>query len=321
MTETKSTKENIPEGWVETTLDKITESIFSGGTPNTKEDKYWGGEYSWLSSGETGKKNIYKTIKKITKEGAENSSTRLARKGSVVMATAGQGNTRGQVSFLHIDTYINQSIICITGKENKLDNRWLFYNLSNRYSELRALSESNSVRGSITTSMLKSHFSILLPPLPEQRAIADVLSSFDDKIELLREQNKTLEKTAQTIFKEWFGKYSADRPNELPEGWRVGKLNEIIENIKDTLTPGNDLIGRKYIPIDEIPMKRIGLDSYKPIEDAKSSLIGFEPGDILFGAMRSYFHRVNFSTIKGVTRTTTMVLRPKKRKFFLLPCF
>lgn len=68
------------------------------------------------------------------------------------------------------------------------------------------------------------NFTFLLPPLPEQQAIASILSSFDDKIELLREQNKTLETMAQTIFKEWFGKYSVG--DELPDGWRIEKLGE-----------------------------------------------------------------------------------------------
>lgn len=53
-----------------------------------------------------------------------------------------------------------------------------------------------------------------------------MLSSLDAKIELLREQNETLEKAAQTIFHEWFGRYSVESPEELPEGWRVGKLGE-----------------------------------------------------------------------------------------------
>jgi type I restriction enzyme, S subunit len=70
----------------------------------------------------------------------------------------------------------------------------------------------------------------------EQRAIADILSSFDSKIELLREQNETLERTAQTIFQEWFGKYSVESPEDLPEGWRVGKLREVT-NIKWGSTP------------------------------------------------------------------------------------
>jgi type I restriction enzyme S subunit len=77
---------------------------------------------------------------------------------------------------------------------------------------------------------------LIIPENPqEQQAIASILSSFDEKIELLREQNKTLETMAQTIFKEWFGKYSVD--DELPEGWRVGKLSSIIEHMKKSVSP------------------------------------------------------------------------------------
>ena len=78
---------------------------------------------------------------------------------------------------------------------------------------------------------------VIFPPFPEQVAIADILSSFDAKIELLREQSEILEKTAQTIFQEWFGKYSVECPEELPEGWRVGKLGEVIENFDSQRIP------------------------------------------------------------------------------------
>ena len=66
---------------------------------------------------------------------------------------------------------------------------------------------------------------IFFPSFKEQKAIASILTSFDDKIELLQAQNETLETIAQTIFKEWFGKYQVG--DELPEGWRVGKIGEV----------------------------------------------------------------------------------------------
>jgi type I restriction enzyme S subunit len=69
--------------------------------------------------------------------------------------------------------------------------------------------------------------------IQEQKAIAKVLTAFDDKIENLQAQNKTLEQTAQTIFKEWFGKYQIG--DVLPEGWRVGKLGEVT-----TISAGGD---------------------------------------------------------------------------------
>lgn len=70
-----------------------------------------------------------------------------------------------------------------------------------------------------------------IPPLPEQQAIASILGSLDDKIELLREQNKTLEAMGQAIFKEWFGKY--DIEDELPEGWKIKKVWDLNITITD----------------------------------------------------------------------------------------
>ncbi|MCH3885665.1 restriction endonuclease subunit S [Tenacibaculum aquimarinum] len=76
-----------------------------------------------------------------------------------------------------------------------------------------------------------NNMSMFFPPIKEQKAIANLLTAFDDKIENLRAQNQTLEQTAQTIFKEWFGKYQIG--DELPEGWRVEELDNLLELIID----------------------------------------------------------------------------------------
>ena len=88
---------------------------------------------------------------------------------------------------------------------------------------------------SINTDLL-SQIPISFPPLPEQKGIAAILSGFDDKIELLQRQNMTLEAIAQTIFKEWFIKFKINGKKQkvnssigLPEGWRMGKLGDVIE--------------------------------------------------------------------------------------------
>ncbi|MBN2869135.1 MAG: restriction endonuclease subunit S [Flavobacteriaceae bacterium] len=78
-------------------------------------------------------------------------------------------------------------------------------------------------------------FPINLPPLPEQKAIANILTAFDSKIENLQAQNNTLEQTAQTIFKEWFGKYQVG--DELPDGWRITQLRELAKKISKGTTP------------------------------------------------------------------------------------
>ncbi|MBU3925241.1 restriction endonuclease subunit S [Patescibacteria group bacterium] len=92
----------------------------------------------------------------------------------------------------------------------------------------------------LLTQGVINQIEVLTPEkVEEQRAIAAVLSSLDDKIELLREQNKTLEATAQAIFKEWFvnyhfpgvGKMVDSEIGKIPEWWRVGKLGDEIQTI------------------------------------------------------------------------------------------
>ena len=81
--------------------------------------------------------------------------------------------------------------------------------------------------GSTVLSLRLEHFlsfPILLPPIEEQKAIADVLSSIDDKIELLHRQNKTLEEMAMTLFRQWFIEPTKDG---LPDGWEERKLKDI----------------------------------------------------------------------------------------------
>ena len=87
---------------------------------------------------------------------------------------------------------------------------------------------------------------ILLPPLSEQRAIASVLSSLDDKIDLLHRQNKTLESIAETLFRQWF-------VEEADEGWEEKPLDEIANYL-------NGLACQKYPPkneVDKLPVLKI----------------------------------------------------------------
>ncbi|MBN4063761.1 restriction endonuclease subunit S, partial [Cardiobacterium sp. AH-315-I02] len=101
-----------------------------------------------------------------------------------------------------------------------------------------------STQSALTIAGLKT-IQINLPPLTEQKTIAKILSSFDEKIELLREENKTLETIAQTFFKEWFvnfnypgatGEMVDSELGEIPKGWRSGKLVDVT-SIKGGTTP------------------------------------------------------------------------------------
>lgn len=177
--------------WKEYTLEDVCEKIYSGGTPSTKHPEYWDGTLKWLSSGETSQRFIYDTERKITEQGVEKSSTKLATKGCTVIATAGQGFTRGQASFLMTDTYMNQSVIACKVNEQYVLPLFLYYNLDNRYEEFRLLSDGTSTRGGLSGWILK-RMTILLPSIEEQKKIVDILEKIDRKIELNERINDNL---------------------------------------------------------------------------------------------------------------------------------
>ena len=177
----------MPDDWRGGTISEIAESVYSGGTPNTGTTSFWGGDIPWLSSGETKNHFIIATEKTITQSGVDNSSTRLAHRFDVVMASAGQGLTRGQTSLLLFDSYVNQSVIVIHSDYPF----FLFLNLSGRYEELRAISDSNSIRGSITTKML-AQFPILLPSKTALSEFSAILEPLFEQIECNLRENVNL---------------------------------------------------------------------------------------------------------------------------------
>lgn len=134
-------------------VDDCCESIYSGGTPSTKNPAYLNGALPWLSSGETRSRFIVDTEKTITELGVRESSAKLAKAGDVVMASAGQGFTRGQTSMLFFDTYVNQSVVVMRPKKNY--GAYLLLMLAGQYDNLRAWSDSTSTRGSMSGKLLK----------------------------------------------------------------------------------------------------------------------------------------------------------------------
>lgn len=157
----------------------------------------------------------------------------------------GNGSYTGTVRFYEGKFDLYQRTYACTLKDNvkfNFDIKFLFYYIK-KYFEHKFM---GGTRGSSIPYIVRSdieNFQVPYPPLREQKAIAAVLSSFDDKIELLRRQNKTLEAIAQAIFKEWFVKFKYPGANEkminselgqIPDKWKVGTVNDVIERFSIT---------------------------------------------------------------------------------------
>jgi len=152
-----------------------------------------------------------------------------------------------------------------------------------------------------------------LPPLAEQRAIAEVLGALDDKIELNQRTNETLEAQAQTIFQSWFIEPAATK---LPKGWRAGKLGEVAENPRRSIQPEAIESSMAYIGLEHMPRRCIALSEWESDTELGSNKLEFKRGEILFGKLRPYFHKVGVAPLDGVCSTDILVVRPKTPNWF-----
>ena len=295
---------------------------------------------------------------KIVKQGRVNPATEFIKeedydgwmtrgiplKGDVILTTEAPLGEVAQIK----DTKkvaLAQRIITLRGKVEIVDNTFLKYSLQSPIMQHRLFERASgtTVIG-IKSSELKK-VNINLPPLEEQKKIANVLSSLDDKIELNNEMNKTLEEMAQSIFKRWFVDF--EFPNEdgepykssggemvdselgmIPKGWEVKKISELIE-VKDgthaspkVSKEGFPLVTSKHIKGDRIAIEDAKIISEKDyLEVNKRSKV--DTGDILISMIGTvgltYFvqeEEINFA-IKNIGLFKTSQNKTLSEYFYL----
>ena len=177
----------------------------------------------------------------------------------------------------------------------------------------------------------------------EQHAIAHILGTLDDKIELNRQMNETLEGMARAIFKSWFvdfdpvrakmeGRVPAgmdaetaalfpsafqDSPlGKIPKGWEVGTLGEIARNIRRNVKVSEINSDELYIGLEHMPRRNIALSQWQTADELGSNKYRFRKGEILFGKLRPYFHKVGVAPLDGVCSTDILVIQPIDSEWF-----
>ncbi|MCL4420226.1 MAG: restriction endonuclease subunit S [Candidatus Thermoplasmatota archaeon] len=180
----------MPEEWRNEKISKLGQ-IVTGGTPSTSEPAYWNGEIPWIASGDVHQRYIKMAHKFITQEGYLKSNCNLLPIGTVLIALNGQGKTRGLSAILGIEAVCNQSMAGIIPKKDILNPVYLLYHLLNRYAEIRNISGIG--RNGLNLEHI-ANIVISCPPLIEQQKIAEILSTIDNKLELLRNKKGRLER-------------------------------------------------------------------------------------------------------------------------------
>ena len=213
-------------------IQDICTRICSGGTPKSTVEEYYGGNIPWLNTKEINFNRIHSTEKTITNKGLENSSAKWIDENAVIVAM--YGATAGKSAISKIPLTTNQACCNLIMDPNKADYRFVYYALCNDYNRLASLANGGAQQN--LNAMQIKEFDIPYPSLEEQTAIADFLSALDDKIEINRQINDNLEQQAQALYKSWFidfepfkdGDFVESELGLIPEGWRIGKVNDII---------------------------------------------------------------------------------------------
>ena len=245
------------------------------------------------------------------------------------------GATVGQLGLLRREMTCNQACCAMIVDPEQADFRFLFYQLIAARSFLKRLA-TGAAQQNLSGQLIKS-LTLPFPALKEQQAIACILGALDDKIELNRRMNRTLEATARAIFKSWFVDFDPVRAKaagrqppglkpeiadlfpdsfvdselaEIPKGWKVGMLGEIVHEVRVVVSPSEIEPGTPYIALEHIPRRCIALGSWGTADGVASGKLRFRRGDILFGKLRPYFHKAGPAPVEGVCSTDIVVVRP-----------
>ena len=338
-----------PSSWQLATLKSITTKIGSGATPT-------GGQATYQATRENfafvRSQNVFDRafseggLAFISDEQAGFLKSAALQPDDLLLNITGDGVTFARACRVPrsiLPACVNQHVSIIRVDRSKVDPGYVLSYLT--CPEIKPYIESFNAGGSrraITKAHIES-FVISIPPLNVQRQIAELLDGLDDRISLLRETNATLEAIALALFKSWFVDFDPVRArvegrapegmdeataalfpdvfeeSELglvPKGWTVGSLGDVAVTVKQQLRAAELHAGLRYVGLEHIPRKSLSLNDWGSADGLESDKTAFEEGDILFGKLRPYFHKVVVAPFDGVCSTDILVLQSKVPSYF-----
>ena len=218
----------LPEGWAVTTLENV--AVWgSGGTPSRKESAYYDGNVPWVKTGDLGPRVLYNSSEFISELAVQNSSAKYFPKGSVAIAM--YGATIGKTSILGIDATTNQA--CGVGNpiEGITFSEFLYYFLINEKDNFIAKGKGGA-QPNISQALIKEH-EIALPPLAEQKVIADkldtLLAQVDNTKARLERIPEILKRFRQSVL-------AAAVSGKLTEEWREAQPKlQSVDSIRNEM--------------------------------------------------------------------------------------
>jgi len=207
-----------------------------------------------------------------------------------------------------------------------LDDDFLFcYLRSPEFQEQIASYAIGAAQANFGPSHLKQ-MTMPLPPISVQQKIAGTISAYDNLIENNQRRINLLESMARALYREWFvlrrfpghekmPKFRSPL-GDIPRGWEVKKLGEIAEDLRRNVPKGRLEVPMPYVGLEHIPRRSLALDAWETATELGSNKLAFKKGEVLFGKIRPYFHKVSVAPFDGLCSADTIVIRSRRPEHY-----
>lgn len=233
--------------------------------------------------------------------------------GTSVFAKIGEALKHNRVRLLTRRTFIDNNLMGAVPKPEVVEPNFLFQLL--RTFDFGASNAGTAVPYLTASNLGRSE--VLVPPLDVQSRIVAILGAYDDLIEVNRRRIALMEEMARRLFQEWFihfrfpGHEGVPGGDQLPDGWRLVPFGSLAAEVRDAIDPSDVGGATPYVGLEHIPRRSTTLDDWGRSDEVTSLKLRFTRGDVLFGKIRPYFHKVAWAPIAGVCSSDAMVFRSR----------
>jgi type I restriction enzyme S subunit len=294
--------------WQRLPLGNVT-NWSSGGTPRKSVAEYWNGSIPWISASSMKSTWICDSEQKITSAGLSRGS-RLAIPGSTLLLVRGSElHNRIPIGMVTQPVAFNQDVKAITARPGLHPCFLLYWLLAHRSLLAQKVESTGIGAGKLDTQVLQE-LEISVPPIEEQEEIISVLKALDDRIELNRRMDETLEATAMAIYREWVAEPALDQDGT----GRPAVVEDLVDiNPNDRLARG---VVAPYLGLADLPTH--GALHVKPTPRSFTSGSRFQDGDTLLARITPSLENGKTALVHSLGQgcvgwgsTEFIVLRPK----------
>lgn len=243
------------------------------------------------------------------------------------------------------------SLVIVRPNPELLDSDFLCYVLNSPWGKARIQGRLVGAAQQVFNTHTAADLDIPAPPLPIQRRIAGILSAYDELIENSQRRIKILESMARALYREWFVHFRfpghdnpAGQPDwtaegrpagasatdgasqsvprvpsplgEIPQGWEVKKLGDIAQDMRRNVPKGKLDEPQPYVGLEHIPRRSLALDDWETTTELGSTKLEFKKGEVLFGKIRPYFHKVSVAPFDGLCSADTIIIRARRPEHY-----